>query len=1263
MPSLRLPDSHTVPQSLSSVLLPNNTSSSQEDRKSPQIGSRNHDVDKVAPHIVINGNDMDNFSALSEPTDDFSLYKDTVMRQNLTTNASIVSPVASNNILMDTNLKEHNKALIAYLNQQGLNMNPLKLSPFHIKEKSIINNLGHHHHGLFHLSPSANPNIETFITGNGQILFLPYNPQKKKRRRRNRSSQDEYNDEDNDHEDMDDNEQNMEADEPYDPCDYNNASCSNILNDSNTQQNIQSSELNHNITYHTFGVIVKIRKSTSLNQLIKVDYHTHLSLKWSGPDYSKKEPIDERFKCSENINWDLNLSNPDCYIPMDLNADPSINTEMSTIDDSSDSISMESLSNLRKYSDIEYSAKPTQNIKKYTPLSSKNLVPESTQLNNDTFVEENMFQATIENSTKSFSAGYYIFLLPVVYPLNTPETIYLRNAALQHSFSIQIQKGAVAIPTLKAPQTVFLSTSPTHNKHYDDQSNSFSSALSSQTMVNVNDSISTTNTLKSSFFKKLGIRRNSVSSNTSDHINIGSPPTPMKQNPFNTHHSKNPTIYHYNYKLPAIRLPPSDATSTLNKSIYVNKVWNDALNYELLLPRKFTQLSPPKNIHVGANDKFLKENNYLLQMKLVPLQKSLLLKRIKINIVEKVTYISNSIPVERKNTRSEERVISMLEITTKEKQTFKGSGSQVPLKTHIIKDCQNDNLLTYCYEAETSSDPKKKFTSEVPVKAHSHTTNTGFHPSSILKSPKKSSKYSDSQQDTCSFFTEPDVVITNPVKLQCPLNFVANDDEKFIASVYDHLSTDVTDLNELNDLPESSSKVDSMSIFSVNSANDNHDQFSDDDSFGLTSKFSPKRQRGFSFSSLKSKDKETGASPSDKSDSHTFLPDTTSPHIKIRHRLQISFRISKPDLKLKNPDGKPKMHHYEVIVDTPIVLISPFCVVDALELPSYDDAVNMKTFDCTLPSNKFSISPVTSDDLAFADLDSDPTFAPCSPLMSGTIPQINHDYSHGSPIMSFPGSPITNALGASPQSQYEIASTLPSYTSSEILFNRKRSNSSQHSNANPMNATSLLSAAFAKSRNRANSLNSMLASNEMSSLSLKSSESNSNITLPPNYNEIRKDDTGIPSIPPVYDTVVENSLKSKVETVLSPQYIDKSRLRVDKPVNIEAELKDTLETDTGSKLSVMGSMNEQENTPFDARSSLSKASTASENLKLINEDENKDSDLLMKLHSTSSFNINLDTETRPNSLEVNSREDIESIVNMNVGKIATLNLTTSHNER
>lgn len=1033
---------------------------------------------------------------------------------------------------------------------------------------------------------------------------------------------------------------------------------------------------------------------------------------------------------------------------------------------------------------MKYSDQPTQEIRSYQALNPKCYVDEPTILQNDSFVEFNLFKNTRRSSLseegETFSPGYYIFLLPVVYPLNTPESIEVPHAFLSHQFSIQIQKATVSIPTLQAPQSAFLSHSSSHYHKFDEPNLEFA-VPQSQAMAPSFSSVQNTHTSKTSFFKKIGLTKGSPSSSnkmeSSKHSISprGSISSATKMEPsfsfstrsratsltnpllshFHSGNNNHPTVYNYSYKLPAIRLPPSDATSTLNKSIYVNKVWNNALNYELLLPRKYTQLSPPSSMSVTSNDKFLRPNTFLLQMKLVPLVKNLILKRIKINIIEKITY-TPKIPGPGENkkqgrSKSTDRTVSLMEIKTKEKanSNLNPNRPTTPLKAQIIKGCVNDNLLTFCYNNDKSSCFE-------PADSNSTINNNNVRNPSRSRSnsrnaflgSKKMSRFLDnvnSSQSTINNTNKSnDVVITNPVKLQCPLDFVANDDSNFISTVYDNLCTGTSDLTGLHDGSDYMDRGnDTMSVFSVNSnTNDKGDVLSDDDQ---TYSPSPvRRQRFLSFSGSNNSTINTNKNQNNNNNnnnnnsnngsngnegqstlfnSHTFLPDTSFSNLKVRHRLQISFRISRPDPKLKNPDGEPKLHHYEVIVDTPIVFVSPFCVTEALDLPSYEDAVRIGMFEVLKNSSKFAMSQayLNDNDSSYGvnSEENNAIFVPCSPLMSDSSPMAYmlhndpnnsysytnyYNYNNNNNNNNTSTAQFTNLL-PSTSVMSTMSPTLPAYDTHDSLaaFNRRRSDSGgkSFSSTPPVNPSSLLSAALSRSMENSNSLNSVLA-NDLSNLSLNNGVMMNNINTidnvmgsgpvneppPPEYTEIGfktpthvnknsetltipSSKTGSEISTPSIVSVKNNSFRGS--NADSTSDIDPLVSTTNSSTTTKSKLSMVVGTSTNSDMNIIPKdmvRNSSSNPVIQKMKTNSsdlagsRTSLKSEKMALLHGDSQG-----MALKDVSGRNSTVDSiistsndNSNDNSFDLGDRGDIDSIINMSSGNLPTLNLTPTQNK-
>nr|PIS48127.1 hypothetical protein B9J08_005583 [[Candida] auris] len=141
------------------------------------------------------------------------------------------------------------------------------------------------------------------------------------------------------------------------------------------------------------------------------------------------------------------------------------------------------------------------------------------------------------------------------------------------------------------------------------------------------------------------------------------------------------------YNLPMVRTPPSLANSVADKPIYVNRVWNDAMHYIITFPKKYVALGSEHTINV----------------KLIPLMKDVILKRIKFNVLERITYVSKDLrreyeydsddPYLMRNPadgKIRERVVHLCELKTKFRSNYTGAE---PFKEEVIKYDVDDNVL------------------------------------------------------------------------------------------------------------------------------------------------------------------------------------------------------------------------------------------------------------------------------------------------------------------------------------------------------------------------------------------------------------------------------------------------------------------------------------------------------------------------------------------------------------------------------------------
>lgn len=157
------------------------------------------------------------------------------------------------------------------------------------------------------------------------------------------------------------------------------------------------------------------------------------------------------------------------------------------------------------------------------------------------------------------------------------------------------------------------------------------------------------------------------------------------------------------YNVPMVRTPPNFANSIADKPIYVNRVWNDAVHYMITFPRKYVSLG----------------SEHVINVKLVPLVKHVVVKRIKFNVLERITYVSKNLLKEfdydsedpynlhpkSKENKVRERVVALCELKTKSKNSSSTVGD--PYKEEVIK-CPENNLLFSCYEPESDLNPRRR---------------------------------------------------------------------------------------------------------------------------------------------------------------------------------------------------------------------------------------------------------------------------------------------------------------------------------------------------------------------------------------------------------------------------------------------------------------------------------------------------------------------------------------------------------------------------
>lgn len=345
------------------------------------------------------------------------------------------------------------------------------------------------------------------------------------------------------------------------------------------------------------------------------------------------------------------------------------------------------------------------------------------------------------------------------------------------------------------------------------------------------------------------------------------------------------------FNLPMVRTPPSFANSIADKPIYVNRVWNNAIHYIITFPKKYVSLG----------------SEHVINVKLVPLVKDVIVKRIKFNVLERITYVSKSLSREYEydsedpyylrplnpDSKHRERVVTLCELKTKAKTG--SSAAQEPYKEEVIK-CPDNNLLFVCYELEKNEDTMIASPLDINIALPFLTTKADkmAPDDEILSPPSNLTSRKASIVETSPF---------DGNRVESPGPFTPS------SPIIGALETNLSHGHSVNS--ENESLVDLLTPSLSNYMSDDHLS---------TLQPSENIQMGYTTASK------------------ALAPDSNFRHIQVNHRLQVCFRISKPD-----PNDNGRMHHYEVVVDTPLILVSAKCNEESVQLPEYDEINGIRT--------------------------------------------------------------------------------------------------------------------------------------------------------------------------------------------------------------------------------------------------------------------------------------------------------------------------------
>ncbi|CCE63159.1 hypothetical protein TPHA_0E00640 [Tetrapisispora phaffii CBS 4417] len=571
-------------------------------------------------------------------------------------------------------------------------------------------------------------------------------------------------------------------------------------------------------TVHPYNVaiIVTVKQSTQLKD-IEANLFSRIRVFWKEGVPPTKSFKEEVYNYG-SIKWTLNCKNYDLYIPCKVSSKDKI---------------------------------VNNNIKERKLEIFRN-IPDKDRIYADaSHSKEAIFDRLSKTETKKFHSGTYVFMLPVAFSDNVPESLYYPSARIGYRVSI-----ATKIEKTKKDH---LSSKDSHRLY------SGTSTGSKDSLKEIGDiQPGVKHSSSTSLFKKVKSSL-SIANDTVEH---------SKEN-----HSAN-KIY-VEYPLTIIRTPPPSSTTTANRSIYVNRTWSDALGYEISFGQKYIPLG----------------SKVPIKLKISPLTKDIKLHRVRVNLLEKVSFVSKNYEYEfdqidviskdpyspyYKNfqaMRRKCRSLSLLEIRTKEK------GGHA-LREEIVENCFAGNLLAY----DSIKDYSKKTDKERPE--------IGINEPIVIETNIEFPKFVDldkkGTRNIPPYGVDSYVSVnsTDSDDVKQPLNKRHSSIRGFFTTA--HSSTELKpEVNHTTDprLLETKILTNSGKDIKLN-----------------TSVHMAKRG--------------------------LYVDSYNCANISCKHKLEIMFRVSKKD------DVNPtKIRNYEVVLDIPVIIVSDKCVVESMELPTYSMAI------------------------------------------------------------------------------------------------------------------------------------------------------------------------------------------------------------------------------------------------------------------------------------------------------------------------------------
>ncbi|SCU79089.1 LAMI_0A07272g1_1 [Lachancea mirantina] len=581
--------------------------------------------------------------------------------------------------------------------------------------------------------------------------------------------------------------------------------------------NAQSIENDGKNVLFNIAVILSLKRPGKLSK-IKAELYSRARVYWQygvPPDKTLKE----EYYTVESLDWDLGNDNFTLFVPQRADWKEGIIERQEPI---------------------------------HTKLFKKNENLADEKYRNRRKSRQQFFKFLDCEPEEHFEAGEYLFLLPVFFSNNIPETIYLPSGRVNYNFRCAVKMDPSKQGFDDRSDLSFSNSKATNGTNGSDESHQETGSHSKSSSGN-------------NFFKKMKNHLHSSVTSSASYESRG--------------------MLDASYPINVIRMPPVISDSTADKPVYINRIWNNALSYEISLQKKF--------VPIGSE--------VPLKIKLAPIVKNIAVKRLRVSVLEKVTFVSKSLEYEFDQTeaisndpynpyyaeftsrRKQERILPLIEIRSKDK------GARA-LREEVVENCKSENILAYTTVTQGSRengtfdvadtltiDTKVKFPKYLVLdrKTSKNVPPYGIDEFSAINSANfesagvggagTSTRRESAASGVIGFFAGRRPTVTSRSRQSSIVHpdVTSPSESKFFSNSNMHVQTR-TKLNE------------------------------------------PKRG--------------------------LYLDSVNFENIHVKHKLEIMLRIS------SGGNGQNPEKHYEVLIDTPIFLVSDMCTNDNIELPTYDMA-------------------------------------------------------------------------------------------------------------------------------------------------------------------------------------------------------------------------------------------------------------------------------------------------------------------------------------